>query len=644
MPFAALEDAEALEPRRESAATPVAAPAEQGDVSAEVVGDGEFLSADELDVPVPGGPRPAPGSPRPGESDSKRRGWGLAPVRWGGVLSGGIRQRRSDNGGETRDQLYEARLRGTSYLIQPYIALISGDFGLGLVRNQSSGAGSAAASNLSGTSITGTASLSVFPQSRFPFQASYSASDSRTDGSLVATDTQRKRLSLRQNYRPPVGRWNVSGQFDRSELTGSFGRDTVDVLGANYSIGLNQHAISANGTMSRNRSSGGTINDRAAFANYSYRASDALTLDTAATYTGQEFAGSGDNAAFRGDTRSMQLFSFASWTPLESKWRGTSNLRYFQSESNFQNASFESRSIGGGASLAYQASRNLSVFGALGATDSRSGESESLSTNQNVGFGYSGDPYNLGGFSYNWYGSGSFGNSTSSGGDSQRSATASAGHSLQRSWRTGEATSLASNVSQTYGTTRSTGAFAVESKTLTHNASLSLQSTLGDRVSGYLSVSFSDSRNMGENESTFQLLNTQLSGRWRINAYSELNSNLTWQIFRQDSSQQSFDFISTRSRSQDSSISGSLGYGHARAFGVRGMFYTADFRANTNQTSSRLSGNPDAPREHVSMDLDQRLRYRIGRLDTELQGRVAKVEGRRESLVFFRVSRHFGAF
>lgn len=643
--FAALEEVSPQD--AQAGAIPGTPAVPQGAVTAAVVGDDEFLPADELDLPLPTGPRPPPGGQRPGGSQATGgggRGWGMAPVRWGGVLSAGLQQRRSDGAQSSTQQMYEARLRANSYLVQPYIALISGDFGLTLLRSQEGGDGSAAARNLTGTSLNGSGTLSVFPQSRFPFQASLALSDSRSDGSLTNTDTTRRRLSLRQDYRPPVGQWRTSGQYDRSELTGSFGRDTVDVFAGTFMTVLGDHNLSANGSLSRNLSEEGITRDRLALARHGYRFSDAFSLETTGTYTGQEFDVSRPGFKLRGDTQTVQLFSFASWTPYESKWRGTANLRYLQSESNTANSSFETRNLGASTSLSYQASRNLSLFGALNANVNARGDRRDVSSSQTLGLNYSGDPRSFGPYTHSWYGAGSFSNNMGSEGDSQRSASASAGHSLQRYWRLSEITSLNGNLSQSVSTSRSTGIQSVSSTTLTHGANLSLQANPSDRLSGFLGASVSDSRSTGDNTSTFQLLNLQLSGAWRINVLSELTSNLTWQLARQESSHRNQDGPSTTSASQSSSMSGSLGYRHARAFGVRGLHYTADFRANTNQSDSRRSGNVDAARERITLDLDQRLRYRIGRLGTELQARVAEVEGRRESLAYFKVTRDFGAF
>jgi hypothetical protein len=615
-----------------------------GGTDASVVGDEEFLPADELDVPLPSTPPPQPGAPAATSARRSGARWGIPPIRWGGILSAGLRQRSTDTQGDTRTQLYETRLRASTYLIQPYIALLSGDVALTLLRSDTES--SAASSNLSGTSITGNGTLSVFPQSRFPFQATLAVSDSRTDGSLTSQDTRRTRLMLRQDYRPEVGNWRSFGQYDRSVLTGSFGDDTVDRLSAGYSSSAGRHNWNANGSISSNRTDDGSTDDGFALARHTYRHSDALSVDSTATYTRQAFERDNIGTDFTGDTQSMQLFSFASWNPHDSPWRGTGNLRYIQTESTFNESSNEGRNFGGSGSLTYEVNRNLDFFGSLNAASNTNNGEQTLITSQILGANYNSDIRMFGEYAYNWYSSGSFSNSTVSDSDagSERSANASLGHSLQRNWQPTEFTQLSGDVSQSVSTTRSTGLGSRSSSTLNHSASLTLQATPSEQLSGFLSTSLSDSRVIGDETSSFQLLNVQASGRWRINTLSEMNSNLTWQLSRQENDLTDEFGVSSSSGSQQSSLSGNLGYTHVRAFGVRGMRYTLDFRANTNDVDSRQSGNADADRERVTLDLDQRLQYRIGRLDAELQVRVAEVEGRREGLIFFKVSRAFGAF
>lgn len=634
--------------------------AEQASLSAAsdaaVIGDADFPPADNapaLQLPTRNA-RPSPAERAKLGAATAKRGWGIAPIRWGGELSAGFRRRSGDESAASTEQVYEARLRVNSYIMQPYIALVSGDIGLTTIRAQSGGDNSAASSNLTGTSITGNGTLNLFPQSRFPFQASLGVSDSRSDGSIVASDTRRTRVSLRQDYRPMRGSWTTSGQYDRSELDGSFGSDVVNRFSATFSSNFDKHSFSTNGSLSTNDTADQSTKDFFVLGTHGYRMSDEVTINSSASYTRQDFQLGGQAAELGGTTQSAQLFSYASWTPEDSNWRGTANVRYFQSRSDIGSTSFDNTNLGGTASLSYLASRNLSFFGTLGVNSSSNG---ATSTSQNLGANYTGDAITLGTSTmYNWFGSTSVSNTTSTDGGSQRSNNVSFGHSLNRTWLTTEQSTLSGNLNQSVSTSRSTGLGAISSTSLTNGASLSLQASAGDSLSGFLSTSVSDTHVYGDNPSSFQMLNVQLSGNWRIDNYSQLFSNLTWQLSRQQSAggdrvvlTDEFGrpvIIEDTSKSRNGSLSGGLGYSHSRFFGIRGLRYNLDFRANTTREDARRRGDPDAERnpDRATLDLDQRLRYSIGRLDTELQLRIAEIEGRRSELLFFRVGRQFGSF
>ena len=656
-------------PRREkppatvTRTTPPVTPPAQGagdgsSVAAKVIGsDEEFLPADELDsdlLPAQQAPDPLARAQQAEKAAGPSRRWGVAPIRWGGEVSVGLRRSNSDGSGASTSQVYEGRLRANSYIWKPYIALVSGDFGLTSLRSQDSG-GDAASNNLVGTSINGSGSLSVFPQSRFPFLASLSLSDSRSDGSFSDSNTSRRRFGMQQQYRPAAGSWFASGTYDRSELDGDFGSDIVDRLYGNYNNQIDQHSLNVTGDISKNRSTDGSTTSMFASASHGFRYSQELFLNTVANIVDQRVRFSSGDISVDNRVGSIQLFSFANWSPLESKWRGSGNLRYFQTYSDSSlGANSSRRNIAGSASLSYQASRNLNVAGTLSAATDLDGEH---TTSQSLSASYSGDSIPLGDFSYNWFSSVSASNATSSNGESSRSLGASLGHSLSRYWLLGAGSGVSANFSQSAGTSRSIGAGAVSSTTLSHSASVSVNASAGDALNGFLSASLSDSRSIGEGTSSFQMLNVQLSGNWRINALSELNSNLTWQLSRQQSSGgesliviDEFGrpiIIDDSSKSRNSSLSGTLGYGHRRFLGVRGLRYRLDFRANTNDTvNARRFGDPDAARaeDQLTLDLDQRLLFSIGRLDTELQYRIGEIQGQRQDLIFLRASRAFGAF
>lgn len=633
------------------------APESNSSALAQVVGDDDFLPADELDqdlLPAKRAPGPLEQAAPSATVGNTSRRWGVAPIRWGGEVSIGLRRSSSDSGESQTSQVYEGRLRANSYLWQPYIALVSGDFALTSLRSQDGG-GDAASNNLIGTSINGTGSVSVFPQSRFPFSASLSLSDSRSEGSFNDTNVKHRRLGLRQQYRPAVGSWSASATYDRSELDGDFGADIVDRVSGNYNDQFGRHSLSLAGDLAKNRAGNGSTTSAFASASHGLRYNEALSVNTVANIVDQRVRFDSETASLDSRAGSMQVFSFVNWSPIESKWRSNGSLRYFQTynESSLGSSS-ERRSVAGSANLSYQASRNLSLSGSIGIGTDFEGETSSA---QSASVNYSADASQFGNYSYNWYSSASASNSSSSSGQSSRSVGVTLGHSLSRYWILGQTTSVNANLNQAVSNSRATGAGSVTSTTLTHSAGVSLSASAGDTLNGYLSGNLSDSRTMGDQRSSFQMLNVQLSGSWRIDAQSDLNSNLTWQLTRQDSSggesivvTDEFGLpviIDNSSKSQNSGLGGSLGYNHRRFLGIRGLRYRLDFRANTNTTDSgRRFGDPNASRteDQVTLDLDQRLMYRIGRLDTEFQYRVGEIQGRRNDLVFIRATRSFGAF
>ena len=47
-------------------------------------------------------------------------------------------------------------------------------------------------------------------------------------------------------------------------------------------------------------------------------------------------------------------------------------------------------------------------------------------------------------------------------------------------------------------------------------------------------------------------------------------------------------------------------------------------------------------REQVAWSFEQRLEYRIGKLETRLSYRLAEIDGKKNALLFLRVAREFG--
>ncbi len=582
----------------------------------------EAPAVDSPSVPRrPSSPTPA----TPGEADAERPHWGLAPIRWGGSLGLGFRRIKSDDNGETREQIYEAAFRADSYIAEPWIAKIS----------------------LRGTTITGDAVLNVFPSSRFPFQASISASDSRTDGSLVLNDYASRRLSLRQDYRPEQGSWSVFGQYDRSELSGAFGRDTVDRLGGGFTVLASRQTLNVDGSWSvDHRTNEGDSKEGVASARHTFRLNDTLTIESLATYSDSDLDFSGNSNTVSGRTTSWQALSFGSWVPADSPWRATGTVRYFQTDGQFDGSDTKISNAGASGSLTYQANQNLSYFGSMNLNATTSDNQRVVSSSESGGANYSSTPLTFGNYSYNWYGSASLTNVTAPSAG-QRTLATTLGHTLQRNWELSPVTSLSGSLGQTVSPVRASGFGALSTTNLVNTANLSLRAMASDSMVGYLGANLSDSRTRGDVENSFRLFNVQLNGTWRLSSQSDINANLTWQKTIQSSGEPNSTLLSSslqNTQSRDGSVSGSVIYTNSRVFDVRGLQYSLRYTGNTFQTDSRLAGNPDAPRDQVTRDLDQRLNYRIGRLNTQLQMRISEINGKKNALLFLKAVRDFGAY
>ena len=152
-----------------------------------------------------------------------------------------------------------------------------------------------------------------------------------------------------------------------------------------------------------------------------------------------------------------------------------------------------------------------------------------------------------------------------------------------------------------------------------------------------MSVLGADSRTSGQHENQFQMINFQASGQAQFSRNSSAAANLTVQGVRQSTG-------STPSAGFSFSSSGNLSYYHLRAFDVPRLRYTALYSINESQVKTRLQGDVNAPRERVNQSFEQRLDYNLGRVAMRLSMRVAEIEGRRDALIFFRMSREFGGF
>jgi hypothetical protein len=573
-------------------------------------------------------------------------GWGIPPVRWGGQMTTEIRADKAADQPRRLRQTEIANIKGASYIWQPWIAQVSG--GLGLVTSKelrSEGAGLTADQprKTGSSAATGNGDVTLFPVSRFPFHAYFDVSDSRASGEPGTSDTTSTRLGLRQSYRPVEGRDNYNASFNRSTLESlSFGRDTVNALAAsmNRSAGPQSFDLSGSHTSNTRSNTGEHTAYSQMYGRHSYRPEPELSVESIASVSSSDFRLI--SAGVPSDNRSSfaQANTFATWRPEEDlPLYVTGGARMFRSViANNAGEAQSTITLGGNLAATYALSRQTNLAASASVTQLVADAATRLLTNQTANVTRIGDPVGIFGANYTWNAGANIANQTGLAEGMRQNLGGQFGHNITRGVMLGENSQANFGIGQSAGTSFDT--VTARSQTLSHNANASWRMSKGAATSAYVSLLGADSRTSGTNANHFQMLNFQVSGQFQFNNNAAAAANLTVQGVRQSTP----STASTPSAGIPFNSSGNLSYFQQRAFGVPRLRYSALYGINESQFRTRLQGDFDAPRERVNQSIEQRLDYNVGRVAMRLSMRIARVEGRPDALIFFRMNREFGGF
>ncbi|MFM2069421.1 MAG: hypothetical protein RLZZ584_4330, partial [Pseudomonadota bacterium] len=205
--------------------------------------------------------------------------------------------------------------------------------------------------------------------------------------------------------------------------------------------------------------------------------------------------------------------------------------------------------------------------------------------------------------------------------------------------------SLSFSLSQSLGALRASPS-RENARALAHSASVYWQSDPaagdGSRLS-YAGLSVSDARAWAPEVARFQLVNLQFSQRQQLARHASWSGDLTVQASRNDISQ--IDAFSGELRLASQGwqryTNGTLSYEDQRFLDVPRLRYTAILGLHSQQFESRTFGDIDAPRERITQSIEHRLDYAIGKLETRLAARYARVDGRDITALQARVLRRY---
>lgn len=585
---------------------------------------------------------------RPEATEPLRAGngirWEFAPWRRSGSLSLDQRWLRLEDGQRSGQSLVMADAEFASHIWQPWFVQVR--LGATVMGSRSQGAGVGASDG--GASVNGRLGLSVFPSSRFPFELRLDTSDSRANGDSLTGDYTSRRVSLSQGYRPLRGNDQYQLNIERSVLQDARSQDTLTTFNATALRQMNQHTLDLGLSHSEHSRSDSEERTRLSSMNarHGYAGSQSLQVETLASWNEFRIG----NAALEAGSDIRQLSTYATWRPgVVLGWQGATaplvaatarwvQVRSLGSESG---ASVQAVNLSLGASQELGTAWRATLSG--NASEVRA---NALPGGRNLGMqgsvSWVPPAWTLERWRYTPSVSGNVGFNRSADGAARELVGAQASHGLSRDIMLGTDQQLSLGVNQSLGVLHEAGVSPPAVAT-SYGANLSWQrvSAQGSQSSG--GISYSDSRTRGATDGRFQLINLQLSQRTQLSRYSVWAANITVQGSRNRASE--LDVFTGQLRDVAPGwqrfYSGTLSYEHQNAFDVPRLRFSLLAGANSQVIERRQLGDIDAPRERINESLESRLDYNVGRLETRLSARAARVEGRVVTAIQARAQRRF---
>jgi hypothetical protein len=526
-------------------------------------------------------------------------------------------------------------INAAGYIWQPWFATTSAALNLGVSNTETS------SSSSDSTSTSGSFDLSVFPRSRFPFSLNYSVSDSRIDVFSEATQNRGassytiSRLTLRQMYEGRGSRratgsrtnlWYSATEFESNDV-----ESESESMGVQYYIRLVPHNFSVSASRSTSNASDSSLKPltEVASVNHTY------TPDTDLGVTNLASAVKTDDGTGTSKSTITQISSNFFWRPEHRVVNVSGGVRVTESETQTQVSSTEQKSLNTNMGLSYRLTRRLNVGAGMALGSSDNGATQTLSTTQTVRLNYNSRQSQILDFTYRWQWGTNASNSDSRTDDGTTETSTSVqstgmrlGHSASRNWTPGKGSSIGLNLSQAGNVNKSSENDEL-SRGINHSGGLSWNRR---SRSGALfgNVQVSDSRSYGQQDTEFQHLNASLSQDINISRLSSFSGTLGYTESRQKTVS---DISGVSDSSQNRYARANFSYRHDRPFG----FYNMNFSSRLNGSKIIDSFNPE-----TIWDWDNRLRYRLGLLDTLLSLRIIESAGGLVSkTLYFQATRRF---
>ena len=584
----------------------------------------------------------------------------LPPIRLSGSLGYELRYDWSENGETVLTNALVGRLNAATYIWQPWLAQTSGGVSLRLSDAQGD--------DRESTNIIGSAEgrLRLFPVSRFPFEVFFDYRNNVVDDNLFDSNFEILRYGFSQRYMPQGGGLNLGLRYEHSDRSSDQDRgrgernldqeesnDFFEMTAERNFGDLNTRWVSR---YERNTANNPEQDETRLFSMLRHQ----YPMTSNATLSGQIIYRD-DLLDFNSNERSNQRWEFNEylfWRPeTEKPLLLTAAVRYLDNtiarnipDGDSDEISIKSLNSNLGASYQLSPHWQFSANVTSTLTEDADGE-QTTSASETLQVSYDPAPIPLGKSEYRWFATlGVRAEQEPDQNDEENLITGEMGlgHSISRGFQFDGGSSLQLRLTQSgnLGQDTADGSFYW----LEHGANLNWSYNSG-KANTLLSLNAIDTRSYeqgindrGEQESESQFISLQLSRSQSLDRYSSWSGNVSIQLRREQQEDRSrFPDLEDNSEDDDYISPNALielNYRNQRLFDIRNLTFESKLRLYSDSYLPLLDDTTD-PEDEEGQVWDNRLQYRIGRLDLLLLGRLSRINEELDGLIFFELRRNF---
>lgn len=557
-----------------------------------------------------------------------------APVRLSGSLTSTYGERIYD-GRDSRSSswLNLAQVNASSYIWQPWFALISGS--LAFSTNEQKDSGSASTQN---ESMNGQLQFNLFPSSRFPFTFYASRNQNEFKDQLLNNVVTNNVTGIKQQYMSRGGSQSYSAKIEHATRDDKdnvrFVDDTIAFTGR-FLFDENELSTS----LDYDQQDSPLLNDTKNYtftSRHSYSGIENLTVENLAASTQSE----SDFTNNESKTNANQLSSFITWKPLNrSDIHLTGNLLFSElSQTNIDKSASitidpvkrnDQTLVNLTQGLIFTYNENVSFNQSTNISKSGTGEDSATTISESGSVTITSDSIDSDIGAYSWNISANLSHTR----DDIQSATSlgnQVGHSLSKDFDVSPEIKLSSSLNQSVS--YSTNSLGGDTNTLSHSLNVNFHKNI-PRHNFNIRMTASDSRNNTNGGTVYQLINLQTGDDYRYGRNTTVNGNVTLQK----------SWINTDNESStQQNLNGQLSLTKQRFWNIPSLYFNSMLIFSIQKSSSIEDLVADSESSNDN-SWENKLVYRIGLLAAEANLDFIKSEEDYDQIFTIQITRYFGA-